>query len=107
MYVCSPKVIHTGKLRVCLEVNDQQCCRNCVHGQILRPLLSYCRKAVNYYELLGLKSNASLEEIKNAFFEKSKKVWPSPRQRRAALFLISTVDSLNVCFHAVASSVNN
>lgn len=32
------------------------------------------RKAVNYYDLLGVKSNASLEEIKNAFFNKSKKV---------------------------------
>lgn len=29
---------------------------------------------MNYYELLGVKSNASLDEIKNAFFEKSKKV---------------------------------
>lgn len=34
------------------------------------------RKAVNYYELLGVKSNASLDEIKNAFFEKCKKVRP-------------------------------
>lgn len=32
------------------------------------------RRAVNYYEILGVTSNASLEEIKNAFFEKSKKV---------------------------------
>lgn len=52
-----------------------------------------CSKAVNYYELLGVKSNASSNEIKNAFFEKSKKVgslFPNNhpkkmcRQRRAA-----------------------
>lgn len=29
---------------------------------------------MNYYELLGVKSNASLDEIKNAFFDKSMKV---------------------------------
>ncbi|KAJ0044180.1 hypothetical protein NL108_005249 [Boleophthalmus pectinirostris] len=34
------------------------------------------RKSVNHYELLGVKSDASLEEIKNAFFDKSKKVHP-------------------------------
>ncbi|TNM99185.1 hypothetical protein fugu_013749 [Takifugu bimaculatus] len=33
-------------------------------------------KAVNYYDLLGVKSNASSNEIKNAFFEKSKKLHP-------------------------------
>lgn len=32
------------------------------------------RKSVNYYELLGVKSDATSEEIKNAFFDKSKKV---------------------------------
>lgn len=37
-------------------------------------LFSLHRKAVNYYDLLGVKTDASLEEIKNAFFEKSKKV---------------------------------
>lgn len=36
--------------------------------------LFFHRKAVNYYDVLGVKSDASLEEIKNAFFEKSKKV---------------------------------
>lgn len=36
--------------------------------------LFFHRKAINYYDLLGVKTDASLEEIKNAFFEKSKKV---------------------------------
>lgn len=52
-----------------------------------------CSKPVNYYELLGVKSNATSNEIKHAFFEKSKKVgslFPSSiskkmsHQRRAA-----------------------
>ncbi|XP_068182372.1 dnaJ homolog subfamily C member 4 [Antennarius striatus] len=34
------------------------------------------RKPVNYYELLGVKSDASLEEIKKAFFRKSKMLHP-------------------------------
>lgn len=52
-----------------------------------------CSKPVNYYKLLGVKSNATSNEIKHAFFEKSKKVgslFPSSiskkmcHQRRAA-----------------------
>lgn len=41
---------------------------------ILAFFLFFHRKAVNYYDRLGVKTDASLEEIKNAFFEKSKKV---------------------------------
>lgn len=41
---------------------------------VLCSFLSFHRKPVNYYDLLGVKNDASLEEIKNAFFEKSKKV---------------------------------
>lgn len=41
---------------------------------VLCPFLSFHRKAVNYYDVLGVKTDASVEEIKNAFFEKSKKV---------------------------------
>ncbi|XP_061541114.1 dnaJ homolog subfamily C member 4 isoform X3 [Phycodurus eques] len=34
------------------------------------------RKGANYYDLLGIKHDATLEEIKNAFFDKSKKLHP-------------------------------
>lgn len=34
------------------------------------------RKSVNHYELLGVKSDATMDEIKNAFFVKSKKLHP-------------------------------
>ncbi|CAG09777.1 unnamed protein product [Tetraodon nigroviridis] len=43
------------------------------------------RKAVNYYELLGVKSNAGLDEIKDAFFEKSKKLHPDRDPANPAL----------------------
>ncbi|KAM9357161.1 dnaJ homolog subfamily C member 4 [Symphorus nematophorus] len=43
------------------------------------------RKAVNYYDLLGVKSDASLEEIKNAFFDKSKKLHPDSDPSNPAL----------------------
>lgn len=53
----------------------------------MRPLSqSYAhRKAVNYYDLLGVKTDASLEEIKNAFFEKSKKMHPDRDPSNPAL----------------------
>lgn len=41
---------------------------------VLCSFLSFHRKAVNYYDLLGVKTDASIDEIKRAFFEKSKKV---------------------------------
>lgn len=43
------------------------------------------RKTVNYYDLLGVKSDASLEEIKNAFFDKSKKLHPDSDPSNPAL----------------------
>ncbi|XP_075902501.1 dnaJ homolog subfamily C member 4 isoform X2 [Nelusetta ayraudi] len=53
----------------------------------MRPLSqSYAhRKAVNYYDVLGVKTDASVEEIKNAFFEKSKKMHPDRDPSNPAL----------------------
>lgn len=92
-----PKVIHTGVSRSLQSKTFGHlvfCILN--SGGTLGFLIVCCfacSKAVNYYELLGVKSNATSNEIKNAFFEKSKKVgslFPNNhlkemcRQRRAA-----------------------
>ncbi|XP_053735553.1 dnaJ homolog subfamily C member 4 isoform X1 [Synchiropus splendidus] len=57
-----------------------QLCQRCVWCcQSQLRLLSRSvanRKVANYYDLLGVKSDASLDEIKNAFFDKSKKLHP-------------------------------
>ncbi|XP_041846713.1 dnaJ homolog subfamily C member 4 isoform X2 [Melanotaenia boesemani] len=52
---------------------------------ILSYLLYHHRKAVNYYDLLGVKSDASMDEIKNAFFDKSKKLHPDSDPSNPAL----------------------
>ncbi|XP_072251658.1 dnaJ homolog subfamily C member 4 [Leuresthes tenuis] len=60
-----------AQLRLC------QSCLWCCKGGLRMLSLSYAhRKPVNYYDLLGVKSDASVEEIKNAFFDKSKKLHP-------------------------------
>lgn len=66
---------HTGRLSA---YNDRVCALCGLNAPlVLSSLLSLHRKAVNYYELLGVKSDASSDEIKNAFFDKSKKVGSS------------------------------
>ncbi|KAG7276931.1 hypothetical protein CRUP_010251, partial [Coryphaenoides rupestris] len=55
-------------------------CRRCLwcyrSGLRLLSLSSAHRVGVNYYELLGVKPGAPLSEIKDAFFNKSKKLHP-------------------------------
>ncbi|XP_046880106.1 dnaJ homolog subfamily C member 4 [Hypomesus transpacificus] len=58
-------------LRLC-----HSCLWWCKTGLRMLSQSSAHKTAVNYYELLGVKSNASIEEIKNAFFDKSKKCHP-------------------------------
>ncbi|KAM3613194.1 uncharacterized protein V6R79_022302 [Siganus canaliculatus] len=69
-----------AQLRLC------QSCLWCYKSGVRLLSQSYVhRKAVNYYDLLGVKSNASLEEIKNAFFDKSKKLHPDSDPSNPAL----------------------
>ncbi|TNN45458.1 DnaJ subfamily C member 4 [Liparis tanakae] len=57
-----------AQLRLC-----QSCLWCCKSGLRLLSQSYAQRKAVNYYDLLGVKSDASPEDIKHAFFDKSKK----------------------------------
>ncbi|RVE67387.1 hypothetical protein OJAV_G00102340 [Oryzias javanicus] len=60
-----------AQLRLC-----QNCLWCCKNGWRMLSQSYAHRKPVNYYDLLGVKSDATLEEIKNAFFDKSKKLHP-------------------------------
>ncbi|MCI4380079.1 hypothetical protein PGIGA_G00235770 [Pangasianodon gigas] len=55
-------------------------CHNCLwyykFSQRLLSLSATHRSSASYYDVLGVKADASLEEIKNAFFDKSKKLHP-------------------------------
>nr|XP_033810936.1 dnaJ homolog subfamily C member 4 [Geotrypetes seraphini] len=55
--------------RLCLS------CRNGTLRTIVTTISSWC-STKNYYSLLGVNQNASLEDIKQAFFTKSKKLHP-------------------------------
>ncbi|XP_052471432.1 dnaJ homolog subfamily C member 4-like [Carassius gibelio] len=48
----------------------------CKSAQRLFSLCTARRSSTNYYELLGVKPDATLEQIKNAFFDQSKKLHP-------------------------------
>ncbi|XP_030074706.1 dnaJ homolog subfamily C member 4 isoform X2 [Microcaecilia unicolor] len=50
-------------------------CRNGAHRTVSTTVSSRC-SAKNYYSLLGVSQDASLEDIKHAFFTKSKKLHP-------------------------------
>ncbi|XP_039976703.1 dnaJ homolog subfamily C member 4 [Xiphias gladius] len=69
-----------AQLRLC-----QSCLWCCRSGLRLLSQSYAHRKAVNYYDLLGIKSDATLEEIKRAFFDKSKKLHPDSDLSNPAL----------------------
>ncbi|XP_070692889.1 dnaJ homolog subfamily C member 4 [Pempheris klunzingeri] len=69
-----------AQLRLC------QSCLWCCKSSVRLLTQSYAlRKAATHYDLLGVKSDASLEEIKNAFFDKSKKLHPDSDPANPAL----------------------
>ncbi|XP_035988350.1 dnaJ homolog subfamily C member 4 [Fundulus heteroclitus] len=69
-----------AKLRLC-----QSCIWCCRSGLRMLSHSHAQRKAVSYYDLLGVKSDASVDEIKNAFFDKSKKLHPDSDLSNPAL----------------------
>ncbi|XP_043113884.1 dnaJ homolog subfamily C member 4 [Puntigrus tetrazona] len=54
----------------------QSCLWFCKSSQRLFSLSSAHRSSANYYDLLGVKPDATLKQIKNAFLDKSKKLHP-------------------------------
>ncbi|XP_029020619.1 dnaJ homolog subfamily C member 4 isoform X2 [Betta splendens] len=69
-----------ARLRLC-----QRCLWCCRSGIRLFSHSYAHRKSVNYYDLLGVKSNATIDEIKHAFFVKSKKLHPDSDPSNPAL----------------------
>ncbi|KAG9272549.1 hypothetical protein AMEX_G13560 [Astyanax mexicanus] len=71
--------VGSGRSRMQLEAH-LRLCQSCwcyyMFSQRLLSVSAAHRSSTSYYDLLGVKPDASLEEIKNAFFEKSKKVHP-------------------------------
>ncbi|XP_076877865.1 dnaJ homolog subfamily C member 4 isoform X2 [Brachyhypopomus gauderio] len=58
-----------------LEAN-LRVCQSCVCSLRLLSLSAAHRSSTSHYDVLGVKSDASLEEIKDAFFDKCKKMHP-------------------------------
>nr|XP_057916118.1 dnaJ homolog subfamily C member 4 isoform X2 [Doryrhamphus excisus] len=69
-----------AQLRLC-----QSCLWCCKSGLRLFSHNVAQRKAANHYDLLGVKCDATLDEIKNAFFHKSKKLHPDSDPSNPAL----------------------
>uniref|UniRef100_A0A8D3B4A3 DnaJ (Hsp40) homolog, subfamily C, member 4 n=1 Tax=Scophthalmus maximus TaxID=52904 RepID=A0A8D3B4A3_SCOMX len=69
-----------AQLRLC-----QSCLWCCKRGLRLLSQSHAHRKSATYYDLLGIRSDANLGEIKKAFFDKSKKLHPDSDPSNPAL----------------------
>ncbi|XP_077465840.1 dnaJ homolog subfamily C member 4-like [Stigmatopora argus] len=83
-------------------------CHSCLwcykSGLRLLSLSAAQKSGVNYYDLLGIKSDASLDEIKNAFFDKSKKLHPDSDPSNPMLH--SQFVELNEAYHVLSKKAS-
>ncbi|XP_034453921.1 dnaJ homolog subfamily C member 4 [Hippoglossus hippoglossus] len=84
-----------AQLRLC-----QSCVWCCKSGLRLLSQSHAHRKSLDHYDLLGIKSDASLEEIKHAFFDKSKKLHPDSDPSNPALH--GQFVELNEAYHVLS-----
>ncbi|XP_075401650.1 dnaJ homolog subfamily C member 4 isoform X2 [Tenrec ecaudatus] len=93
-----PPLLTALALRLC------RLCPRCPHSRLLGAAAGQRSGPRNYYELLGVQPGASPEEIKRAFFTKSKELHPDRDPRNPALH--SRFVELNEAYHVLSHKQN-